>query len=96
MPHLSDEPASGAAFPTSLLSASRIGRSSGGCWAKNPSTGAPKSARGPIFFGAAALGRDVEVWFRARARFFFAATGAAAFFALGFRVVVFEVFFTRA
>lgn len=72
MPHLVVEVASGAASSTIFRSASRIERKCGGCFAKNPSMGAPRSARRAatgdttffdgafftgVFFEAALLGR---------------------------------------
>src|SRR4051812_726765 len=76
MPHFSDDDASGAAAATSARSSSRIGRRGGGCLAKNFSTGAPKSARGPTVLGAG---------FRA-AEPVFLRTAGAAFFRDGERV----------
>src|SRR5688572_14299996 len=46
MPHLIDDVASGAACSMMARSASTIGLRPAGCLAKNPSMGAPKSARG--------------------------------------------------
>src|SRR5689334_15099107 len=45
MPHLIEAVASGATSSTILRSAKRMSRSWRGCFAKNPSIGAPKSAR---------------------------------------------------
>jgi hypothetical protein len=46
--------AAGAASAIIERSCSRIGESWGGCLAKNPSTGAPRSLRGPNFIAGAA------------------------------------------
>src|SRR4051812_35911492 len=46
--------ASGAASPIIARSGSRLARSCGGCLLKKPSTGAPRSLRGPNLFGALA------------------------------------------
>src|SRR5262245_26786190 len=62
MPHLIDDVASGAALSTMARSSSRMARRCGACLAKNASTGAPRSPRGPYFVADIAIlrGGDLE------------------------------------
>src|SRR5262245_55227158 len=64
--------AAGAAAAIIARSSARIGERCGGCLAKNPSTGAPRSLRGPNFIagaGAFLAGRAAALAGRAAAAF---------------------------